>query len=157
MPVKWKVYGIAILLTEAVGALSGWLARDGTELYATMIEKPPLSPPGVVFPVVWAVLYALMGIGAARIWSAPASEKRTRALRVFLAQLTFNFFWSLIFFNLQAYGFAFLWLMVLWVLIFWMILAFRPVDRLAAGLQIPYFVWVTFAAYLNLGVWVLNR
>lgn len=70
MPMKWKVYGIAILLTEAVGALSGWLARDGTRLYATMIEKPPFSPPGVVFPVAWALLYALMGIGAARVWSA---------------------------------------------------------------------------------------
>ena len=154
---KWKVYGIAILLTEAVGTLSGWLARDGTRLYATMIEKPPFSPPGVVFPVAWALLYALMGIGAARVWSAPASETRTRALRVFWGQLAFNFFWSLIFFNLRAYGFAFLWLAVLWVLIFWMIRTFRPVDRLAAELQIPYLVWVTFAAYLNLGVWVLNR
>lgn len=157
MPMKWKVYGIAILLTEAVGTLSGWLARDGTRLYATMIEKPPFSPPGVVFPVAWALLYALMGIGAARVWSAPASETRTRALRVFWGQLAFNFFWSLIFFNLRAYGFAFLWLAVLWVLIFWMIRTFRPVDRLAAKLQIPYLVWVTFAAYLNLGVWVLNR
>lgn len=157
MPMKWKVYGIAILLTEAVGTLSGWLARDGTRLYATMIEKPPFSPPGVVFPVAWALLYALMGIGAARVWSAPASETRTRALRVFWGQLAFNFFWSLIFFNLRAYGFAFLWLAVLWVLIFWMIRTFRPVDRLAAELQIPYLVWVTFAAYLNLGVWVLNR
>lgn len=156
MPVKWKIYGAAILLTEAVGALSGFLARDGTELYASMIAKPPLSPPGVVFPVVWAILYACMGIGAARIWMAPPSLQRTRALQAFLAQLAFNFFWTLLFFNLQAYGFALLWLAALWELILWMIFAFRAVDRTAAKLQIPYLIWVTFAAYLNLGVWLLN-
>lgn len=156
MPVKWKVYGIAILLTEAVGALSGWLVRDGTALYATTINKPPLSPPGIVFPVVWAVLYALLGIGVARIWMASSSGQRTLALRVFAAQLFFNFFWSPIFFGLRAYGLAFLWLLVLWGLLLWMMLVFRMVDRLAAKLQIPYLIWVTFAGYLNLGVWLLN-
>lgn len=154
---KWKVYAVAILITEGVGALSGWLVRDATELYATVIEKPPFSPPGAVFPVVWAILYALLGIGAARIWLASYSAERKIALRVFSLQLLFNFFWSLIFFNLQSYGFAFLWLVVLWGLILWMIRAFASVDPLAAKLQIPYLVWVTFAGYLNLGVWLLNR
>lgn len=154
---KWKIYVIAILITEGVGALSGWLVRDATELYATMIEKPPLSPPGAVFPVVWAILYALLGIGAARIWLAPASAERQTALWAFAIQLVFNFFWSLIFFNLQSYGFALLWLVALWGLILWMIRAFDSVDPLAAKLQIPYLVWVTFAGYLNLGVWLLNR
>lgn len=153
---KWKIYGVAILLTEAVGAVAGLLARDGTERYAAMVTKPPLSPPGAVFPVVWGVLYALMGIGVARIVMAPSSEQRTRALQVFLIQMVFNFFWSLIFFNLQAYGFALLWLAALWALILWMIRTFRTVDPLAAKLQIPYLLWVTFAAYLNLGVWLLN-
>lgn len=157
MPVKWKFYGAAILLTEGVGALSGWLAQGGAELYATMIEKPPLSPPGWVFPVVWAILYALLGIGVARVWMAPASREKTLALQVFAVQLVFNFFWSLIFFRLQAYGVAFLWLLVLWALILWMILAFHRVDRLGSKLQIPYLAWVTFAGYLNLGVWLLNR
>lgn len=99
----------------------------------------------------------MMGIGAARIYLAPASGDRSRSLLLFLVQLAVNFFWSIIFFNLQAFGFAFVWLILLWVLILLMILSFRKVDKLAAWLQIPYLLWVTFAAYLNLGVWLLNR
>ena len=104
-----------------------------------------------------AVLFVLMGVGAARVWLAPPSRQRTRALAVFLLQLLFNFFWSIIFFNFQAFGFALLWLVALWGLILWMIFAFAPVDQIAAALQIPYLLWVIFAAYLNAGVWGLNR
>ena len=154
---NWKPYVFFVLLTEAVGALSGFLTREGTELYKTAIIKPPLSPPGAVFPIVWTILFALMGIGAARIWMASPSNARTRSLVLFAVQLVFNFFWSIIFFNLQNYGFALVWLIALWVLILAMCLSYREVDRLAAWLQIPYFLWVTFAAYLNLGVWILNR
>ena len=116
-----------------------------------------MSPPAIVFPVVWSILYALMGIGAARIYQSPASGARSRSLQIFLLQLAFNFFWSIIFFNFQNFGFAFVWLLALWGLILWMILSFRTVDLLAAWLQIPYLLWVTFAAYLNFGVWILNR
>ena len=153
---SWKPYAFWIIFTEAVGALSGWLTREGTALYRTGIVKPPLSPPGIVFPIVWTVLFALMGIGAARIYLAPASAGRSRALRVFLLQLAFNFFWSIIFFNFQNFGLALVWLAALWLLILWMIRSFRRIDPLAAWLQIPYLVWVTFAAYLNFGVWRLN-
>lgn len=146
-----------ILLAEAVGALSGWLTREGTQIYAQTIVKPPLSPPGWVFPVVWAILYALMGIGAAKVYQAPASKTRSMGLNLFITQLVVNFFWSPIFFNLQAFGFALLWLLLLWGLVLWMILVFRKVDPLAAKLQIPYLLWLTFAAYLNFGVWCLNR
>ena len=146
-----------ILLAEAVGALSGWLTREGTQIYAQTIVKPPLSPPGWVFPVVWAILYALMGIGAAKVYQAPASKTRSMGLNLFITQLVVNFFWSPIFFNLQAFGFALLWLLLLWGLVLWMILAFRKVEPLAAKLQIPYLLWLTFAAYLNFGVWYLNR
>ncbi len=154
---NWKPYVFFVLLTEAVGGLSGFLTRKGTELYKTAIIKPPLSPPSAVFPIVWTILFALMGIGAAQIWMAPPSNARTRSLVLFAVQLVFNFFWSIIFFNLQNYGFALVWLIALWVLILVMCLSYREVDRLAAWLQIPYFLWVTFAAYLNLGVWILNR
>lgn len=153
---KWKPYAFWIVLTEAVGGLSGWLTRNGIEVYKAEIEKPPLSPPGFVFPIIWALLFALMGIGAARIDMAPASAARSRSLLLFLIQLLFNFFWSILFFNLQSFGFALIWLIVLWALILWMILSFRKIDTLAAWLQVPYLLWVTFAAYLNLGVWVLN-
>ncbi|MBR2482194.1 MAG: tryptophan-rich sensory protein [Oscillospiraceae bacterium] len=154
---KWKITAAFVLLTELVGGLSGFLTRKGSKVYQATIRKPPLSPPGVVFPIVWGILFALMGIGAARIWRAPPSQERTRSLRLFFTQLGFNFFWSIIFFNLQAFGFALLWLAALWVLIVMMINSFRKVDRLAALLQIPYLLWVSFAAYLNFGVWRLNR
>lgn len=153
----WKTYVLWILAVEAVGALSGWLTRDGARLYNETIRQPPLSPPAIAFPIVWGILFLLMGIGAARIYLAPASQARSRSLLLFAVQLGFNFFWSIIFFNLQRFGLAFLWLVVLWGLILWMILSFRRVDPLAAWLQVPYLLWVTFAAYLNVGVWVLNR
>lgn len=155
--VKWKIYLLWIALTEAVGALSGWLNRAGTKRYEAQAAKPPLTPPAAVFPVVWAVLYALMGIGAARVYLAPASAQRTRALGLFAVQLAVNFLWSILFFSLERYGLAFWLLVVLWGLIVGMIAAFYPVDRLAAWLQVPYLLWVTFAAYLNAGVWYLNR
>ena len=155
--VPWKTYALWIIGVEAVGALSGWLTREGAKTYSESIAQPPLSPPALVFSIVWGILFVLMGIGAARVYMSPASGVRSRSLLIFLVQLLFNFFWSIIFFNFQNFGFAFLWLLVLWGLILWMILSFRKVDPPAAWMQIPYFLWVTFAAYLNLGVWMLNR
>lgn len=156
MKKAWKTYALWILLAEAVGALSGWLTREGTRIYTETAVRPPLSPPSAVFPVVWVILFALMGIGAARIWRSPPSKFRTRGLLLFFVQLAFNFVWSILFFNLERYGLAFGWLIVLWFLILGMILTFRRIDRKAALLQIPYLLWVSFAAYLNLGVWLLN-
>lgn len=153
----WKTYALYILGVEAVGALSGFLTREGAQIYSQAIAKPPLSPPAIVFPIVWSILFLLMGISAARIDLAPVSAARSQSLMLFFLQLAFNFFWSIIFFNLQRFGFAFVWLMALWVLIGLMILSFRKVDPLAAWLQVLYFLWVTFAAYLNFGVWWLNR
>lgn len=153
---NWKTFLFGIGLTEAVGALSGWLSRDGMKLYSETVVQPPLSPPMWVFPMVWTVLFLLLGYGAARIYLAPKSPERSRGLNLFVAQLIVNFFWSLIFFNAQAFGLAFLWLLLLWVLVLWMCLTFRKVDPLAGWLQIPYLLWLTFAAYLSAGVWYLN-
>lgn len=153
---NWRVYAVWVLITEAVGALSGWLSREGMMLYAEGIIQPPLAPPGWIFPVVWTLLYALMGIGAARVWLAADSPHRSRGLNLFVAQLIVNFFWSLVFFNLQAFGFAFFWLLLLWVLVVWMIVSFYQVDRLAAWLQVPYLIWLTFAAYLSGAIWLMN-
>lgn len=152
-----KTYAFWIGLSVAVGLLSGWITRDSMNLYSEMILQPPLSPPAILFPIVWTILYALMGISAARISLAPESKERSQALNLFVAQLIVNFFWSPIFFNVQAFGFALLWLLLLWVLVLLMILKFRKIDPLAAVLQIPYLIWLTFAAYLNAGVWLLNR
>lgn len=151
-----KQYIFWIALAEGVGLLSGLISREGTEIYGQMLQKPALAPPGWLFPVVWTVLYGLMGISAARVWAAPMSQARSWGLNLFIGQLIVNFFWSPIFFNARAYGLALLWLLVLWVLVLLMILEFRKVDKTAALLQLPYLLWLTFAVYLNWAVWRLN-
>ncbi len=152
---KLKTYIISILIAEAVGGVSAFLTNMAMDRYA-MAEKPPLTPPDIVFPIVWAILYALMGISSARIWLSPPARARTHGLIIYALQLFFNFIWSILFFNFQAYGFAFVWLVALWALIILMIVKFNETDRIAALLQIPYLLWVTFAAYLNYMVWQLN-
>ena len=154
---NWKPYLFWILLAEGTGALSGWLTREGTRVFQETVVQPPLSPPAFLFPIVWGILYALMGISAARVSQTLPSPERSKGLNLFVIQLVVNFFWSLIFFNARAYGIAFLWLLLLWALVLMMILQFRRVDEWAAKLQLPYLIWLTFTAYLNLGVWYLNR
>ena len=153
---NWKTYAFWIGLSEAVGLLAGLLTRNSVQIYSMMIQRPPLSPPAIVFPIVWTILYALMGISAARIRLAEPSAKQRKASNLFVAQLIVNFFWSLFFFNLQAFDFALLWLILLWVLVFLLIRATKEVDKLAYLLLIPYLAWLNFALYLNAGVVVLN-
>ena len=151
-----QTYAFWIALSEAVGLLSGVLSREGTAVFGEIVNQPPLSPPPIVFPIVWTVLYAMMGIGAARVSLTPISPDRSQGLNLFVAQLIVNFFWSLIFFNARAYGFALLWLILLFALVLWMTLEFRKVDPLAALLQLPYLLWLAFAAYLNYEIWIRN-
>ena len=153
----WKNYALWIAFTEAVGAFAGIIIKDGVRIYADSIIKPPLSPPSWVFPVVWSILYAIMGFCAARVSLSKLSKDRRCALYYYIAQLVFNFFWSIIFFNAQAFLIAFLWLIALWALIFLTTRQFGKIDSLSGKLMIPYLVWVSFAGYLNLGVWLLNR
>lgn len=154
---KWKTYAFWIILTEAVGLIAGLLTREGTKIYSDTIQKPPLSPPAIVFPIVWVILYALMGVSAARISLNNPTKQTKKAIYIYLLQLAFNYLWSIIFFNIQAFAAAFFWLIALWVLILVMILCFRKIDAPAAYLQIPYLLWVSFAGYLNFGVWMLNK
>ena len=153
---QWKPYIISALIALGVGGLSALLSMNGMQIYDTTVTKPALTPPGWLFSVVWTILYTLVGISAARVWKTKESAARSSGLNLYVAQLIVNFFWSLIFFNAQAFGFAASWLLLLWVLVFLMIRQFYKVDRLAALLQIPYLIWLTFAAYLNIGVWYLN-
>ena len=153
---KWKIYAFWIAISEAVGLVAGLLIRSGVDLYSQTVTKPPLSPPEWVFPVVWTLLYALMGISAARIYLADDTRQRQQSINLFIAQLAVNFFWPLFFFNLQAFGFALIWLLLLWVLVLLLILNSRKVDTVAAWLLLPYLIWLTFAVYLNTGVVLLN-
>lgn len=153
---KLKVYGLFILITEAVGTVAGLLTTLGMEKYSA-VEKPALTPPEIVFPIVWTILYALMAVGAARVWLTEESEEKDKGLKLYIVQLGMNFLWSILFFNFQAYGFSFFWLLGLLLVIVLMTLTFYKSDRISAYLQIPYILWVSFAGYLNFMVWLLNR
>lgn len=151
-----KTYAFWIGLSEAVGGLSGWLTREGSRYFSNYVTKPPLTPPAIVFPIVWGILFALMGISAARISLTPPSAARNRGLNLFVVQLAVNFLWSPVFFNLRSYPLALAVLVFLWILVLLMILSFRKADKTSAYLQLPYLVWLTFAGYLNIGVLLLN-
>ena len=156
MKINWKQLFIAILIPLAVGGLSALLTKGSMEAFS-MLEQPPLSPPGWLFPIVWTILYILMGISSYLVYRAdkPASDKFI-GLGLYGFQLFFNFFWSIIFFNLERYLFALIWLIALWLLIIMTILVFRTISKPAAWLLLPYALWVTFAGYLNLGIYLLN-
>ena len=153
---NWKILCFWIALSEAVGITAGILTRKDVQIYSSEIIKPLLSPPPILFPIVWTVLYALMGYGAAKIFISPASKERAMALRLFGLQLFFNFGWCFIFFSLQYFGMAFLWLLALIITVVGMIFFFRKIDRVVAYAQIPYLLWLLFATYLNFSVWYLN-
>ena len=153
---KIKTYAVSLAIALITGGLSALLTNMGMDSYRAA-EKPALTPPEIVFPIVWTILFILMGISAARVWLSPGSRQKAQGLRLYCLQLAFNFTWSILFFNLQAYSFAFIWLIILWLLILLMIISFSKSDKLAAYLQIPYLLWVTFAGYLNFMVWMLNR
>lgn len=152
-----KALIICLLIPLAVGGLAAWLTMDSMAQFAALAQ-PPLSPPGWVFPVVWTILYLLMGWASFLIWKSgtPQAAKK-RALGPYGVQLAANFVWPLLFFRAGLYGFALIWLVILLVLVAETMLAFGRIDRRAAWLLAPYLLWLLFAAYLNAGVWLLNR
>lgn len=155
---KIKPYVISIAIALGVGGLSALLTKNNMNIYET-INRPALAPPMIVFPIVWGILFTLMGISAALVWvkGRENGQDIASALGVYGFQLAVNFFWSIIFFNMQAFLFAFIWLIILWILIIVMILKFKKISPAAAYLQIPYLLWVTFAGYLTLMIYLLNR
>lgn len=130
---------------------------DGIRAFSQTAIQPGFTPPPIVFPIVWTILYALMGIGMARVQLIGMLPGKAIAGTLFLSQLVVNFFWPLVFFNVRAYGLALVFLAVLWILTLEMISSFRKEDDLAGNLQIPYLLWLSFAALLNEQVWQLNR
>ena len=151
--IKKRLLSWAIPL--AVGGLATLLS-GGTRLYQT-INQPPLSPPGWVFPLVWTALYIAMGEAAYRVLTSGADKDQIRkALIAYGVQLFLNFLWPLFFFGGQMYLTAFIILILLWIAIFITTRRFSRIDENAGDLMLPYLLWVTFAGYLNLGVFLLN-
>lgn len=152
---KWVPYIVSIAIALGVGGLGAFLTMNSMDIYATL-NQPALSPPGFLFPIVWTILYTLMGISSAIIYKSDDLD-RTQALKIYAFQLIVNFLWTIIFFNLRQFLFAFIWLILLDVLVIVMIVKFHKISPLAAWLQIPYLLWILFATYLNLGIYLLNR
>lgn len=154
---KTKTYVWSVVITLAVAGLSALLSMRNMDVYDSIV-KPSFAPPAILFPIVWGILYILMGISIANV-IIKAREKGVYALsciKIYALQLTVNFFWSIIFFNLRAFLFSFIWLVLLWVLIIVMIKCFSKISPFAAYINIPYFLWVTFAAALNFMIFKLN-
>lgn len=148
-----KTLIIFIIIPLAVGGLSALISGNMSNF--STINKPPLNPPAFVFPIVWTILYVLMGISSYLVYESNNVYK-VKALKIYAIQLFFNFFWSIIFFLFSKYLLALLWLIILIVLIILMIYKFYKVNPTAAYLQIPYLLWCLFAAYLNYMIYLIN-
>ncbi|MBQ2705177.1 MAG: tryptophan-rich sensory protein [Agathobacter sp.] len=157
MKLNKRLLFICIAIPLIVGVIAGLITRNSMELFA-MVERPPLAPPAWLFPVAWTILYTLMGVSSYIILTADASQDEiNKAMKLYAYQLVVNFLWPTFFFNFEWYFFSFLWLIFLWVLVFLMIKSFYEINKVAAYLNVPYIVWMTFAGYLNAGIWLLNR
>ena len=155
---KIKVWDLLIFVVTAElgGAVSSVLSGGGFAEYYGSLIKPPLSPPGWVFPVVWAVLYALMGISAYLIYDSGSPDKQ-QALTVYGVQLIANMLWTPVFFGIRSFVGAAIVVCVMLVLVARMIAVFYKTDKRAAYLNIPYLAWTLFAAYLTFGTLLLNK
>ena len=172
-----KIIAISILIPIAVGSIAGLLTMGGMEQFQNL-KKPSLAPPAWLFPVVWTILYLLMGISSYMIYTSKCNGNRkeeksiilqkirknncslvqkSNALQIYGYQLVVNFLWPVFFFNFGWYGFSYLWLILLWILVAKMIWEFDKISQTAALLNLPYLLWLGIAGYLNLSVWLLNR
>lgn len=151
-----KRFLISIAIPLLTGALSAIITSGSMNIYS-QIKSPPLAPPGWLFPVVWSVLYTLMGISLYIVWNSDAKQHEKLVAFVFFGiQLFLNFIWSPIFFNKQWFLVAFVVLVVLWLFTLGMIISFYKVSKVAGLLQIPYLLWLSFAGYLNYAIYLLN-
>ena len=152
---KIKPYAISILIAFAVGGIAALLTKNSMSMY-NEIQKPALAPPGWIFPVAWSILYTLMGISSAMVYVKSQGNILGNGIGYYVLSLVFNFFWTIIFFNLRMFLLSFIWLIILWLLILGTISGYSKISKKAAFLQIPYLLWVSFAGYLNFMIYILN-
>ena len=156
MKLNYKLLILCIAIPLFSGALSSFIAQNSMTTF-DLLNKPPLTPPGIIFPIIWSILYILMGIASYLVLtSGENANEISIALTAYGLQLIVNILWPVFFFSFQWYFFSFLWLVLLWVLVAKLILEFGEISKVAAGLNVPYLLWLSFAGYLNLGIWLLN-
>ena len=153
MSSKTKIYIKSILIPVIIGGMVGIIISSSIDYNS--LERPFLSPPSIAFPIVWTILYILMGISFAILESNQLTDKKTNLL--YYTQLGFNALWSIFFFLLKWRLFAFIWIIILAILIIFMILNFYRKNKIAGLLQVPYLLWVLFASYLNIAIYILNK
>lgn len=152
--IKWKSLLINIAIPLAIGGISSLIVNNGFDNYSA-VTKPSLSPPPWIFPVAWTILYILMGVSTYLIYEKDKNLKRN-AFTIYAVQLALNFIWPIFFFGFDAYLLSFIILVLLLVFVVAMIINFHRENKLAGLLQIPYLIWLLFAAYLNFSVFLLN-
>jgi len=150
---KFKIYAKSILIPVIVGALVGFIISGSIDYNS--LQKPFLAPPSILFPIIWSILYVLMGVSYGILDSNSLVDSEINS--IYYLQLLVNALWPIFFFVLKWRLFAFIWILLLLALIVVMIIRFYRKNKVAGLLQLPYLLWTTFATYLNLGVYLLNR
>lgn len=149
---KLKTYAVSILIPLALGGIVGFLISGSMDY--DMLNQPPLSPPAILFPIVWTILYIMMGISFGKLKVEGVLDSDAKL--IYYVQLVVNLLWPIAFFVLKWRLFSFIWLLLLVALVVLMIINFYRRDKTAGLLQIPYLAWIIFASYLNIGVYILN-
>jgi len=150
---KFKIYAKSILIPVIVGAIVGFIISGSIDYNS--LQKPFLAPPSILFPIIWSILYVLMGVSYGILDSNSLVDSEINS--IYYLQLLVNALWPIFFFVLKWRLFAFIWILLLLALIVVMIIRFYRKNKVAGLLQLPYLLWTTFATYLNLGVYLLNR
>lgn len=150
---KIKIYIKSILIPVIIGGLVGLLISNFIDYNS--LQKPPLAPPGILFPIMWTILYIFMGISYGILKSDKLIDSKIN--RIYYLQLFINAMWSILFFILKWRLFAFIWILLLAVSVIVMIVHFYKKNKLSGILQIPYLLWVLFASYLNFAIYILNK
>lgn len=152
-----KKFLISIAIPLFVGGFSALITMGDMDIYK-QINTPPLSPPSWLFPVVWTILYFLMGVSLYLVWNKQDIYlDKKKAYLLFCLQLFLNFIWSPVFFTARSFLLAFIILVLLIITVVFMIVEFYNIDKRAGLLQIPYLIWLLFAAYLNMAIYILNK
>ncbi len=154
MIINLKYLFFSIIFSNLFG-LVGNLLGNAAMGFDTII-KPSFNPPAILFPIVWFILYTLMGVSSYIIYTSK-SDKKDTALKVYIIQLIINALWPLFFFNLKWYLFSFLWIIIMLVFVIIMSIRFYKINKTAAYLQIPYIIWLIFAGVLNFNIFLLNK
>ena len=150
---RFKIYAKSILIPVIIGGIVGFIISKSMDYNS--LQKPFLAPPSILFPIVWTIIYILMGVSYGILEDKSLNDSKTKT--IYYLQLFVNALWSIIFFTLRLRLFAFIWIILLDILVIVMIISFYKKNKLSGLLQIPYLLWVLYASYLNLAIYLLNK